>query len=562
MVYSSENIVCSSLSNNKSVVALENTLHQSINHLKELVIEFDQLQVESDDYKTQVTTLEEKCESKLCVGSEALKKVIELKDNIIQSVASALTRLNETKDMSIIDEAFKILCGETVSLTPPKDSADFQLKTPKKESPSFTEAINDESVSEIEGTPTGRTSPIIVSRKARNASDYREKKKCPDNWPTPKNKALKLTYPNFCTPPGKGKGKLRQTRFTTVKQTSVLDISSSPEFVGLRSNKDTKSMQLNIKRESLDDEDTIEPSPTSITSNFSSISAVRSSPLKLNRNSPHKIIKGSPAKLSLVKKPHPNMSKLQIKTEGSSNVDNVENKLGNSDIKMKMEDSINLLRPPRFRTPERSPAKLKDPNETECNIDSSISLLHHVQKLEKTSPDRKNICSPTKRPLAENINFTNLQTQCDTEASVSLLNHNHFIDNKKDLESPNKNPTFQGLEREANRNPVIESIIKKDLERLEPKRENGKVDVIFKEPTVRKKAEKRALPGWSCDECKNFYAELYKNDPVMLAKKMDECSKHRGRRDPARPRTPPGFWDPRWDVPEDTEEFNRRNNAG
>ncbi|XP_063623932.1 uncharacterized protein LOC134795969 isoform X2 [Cydia splendana] len=561
MVYSFEHVGCSSLSNNKFVVALENTLHQSINNFKELITEFDQHQLESDDYKTQVSTLKEKCESKVCVGSEALKKIIELKDNIIQSAASALTRLNETKDMRIIDETLKILCGETVSLTPPKDSADFQLKTPKKESPSFTEACNDESVSEIEGTPTGRTSPIIVSRKARNASDYREKKKCPDNWPTPKNKTLKLTYPNFCTPPGKGKGKLRQTRFTTVKQTSVLDVSSSPEFAGLRGSKDTKSMQLNIKRESLDDEDTIEPSPTSITSNFSSISAVRSSPLKLNKNSPHKITKGSPAKLSLVKKPHSNISKLQIKTEGLSNLENVENKLENSDVKVKMEESINLLRPPRFRTPERSPAKLKDPNETECTIDSTMSLLQHVEKLEKSSPDHKNICSPTKRPLAENINLTNLQTQYDTEASVSLLNHNHFIDNKKDLESPNKNPTYNGLERETKINSAIESIVKKDLEKLEPKRENGKVDVFFKEPTVRKKAEKRALPGWFCDECKNFYAELYKNDPVMLAKKMDECSKHRGRQDPSRPKTPPNFWNPRWDVPEDTEEFNRRNNA-
>ncbi|XP_063364133.1 uncharacterized protein LOC134652864 [Cydia amplana] len=560
MVYSFENVGECSLSNNKSVIALENTLHQSIIHLKELVVEFDKLQIESDDCKTQVSILKEKCESKVCVGSEALKKVIELKDNIIQSVASALTRLNETKDMSIIDEAFKILCGETVSLTPPKDSADCQLKTPRKESPSFTEAVNDESVSEIEGTPTGRTSPIIVSRKARNASDYREKKKCPDNWPTPKNKTLKLTYPN-CTPLGKGKGKLRQTRFTTVKQASVLDISSSPEFAGLRS-KDTKT-RLNIKRESLDDEDTIEPSPTSITSNFSSIyrSAVRSSPLKLNKNSPHKTAKGSPAKLSLVKKPNSNVSKLQIKTECSSNGENVENKLENSDIKVKMEESINLLRPPRFRTPERSPAKLKDPNETECNIDSSISLFQHVQKLEKTSPDHNNICSPTKRPLAENINLTNLQTQCDTETSVSLLNHNHFVDNKKDVESPNENPTFEKFVRETKRNPAIESIVKKDLEKLEPKRENGKVDVIFKEPTVRTKAEKRALPGWFCDECKNFYAELYKNDPVMLAQKMDECSKHRGRQNPARPKTPPGFWNPRWDVPQDTEEFNRRNNA-
>lgn len=46
----------------------------------------------------------------------------------------------------------------------------------------------------------------------------------------------------------------------------------------------------------------------------------------------------------------------------------------------------------------------------------------------------------------------------------------------------------------------------------------------------------------------------------MLAKKIEECSKHRGRTNPVRPKTPEGFWNPRWDVPHDTEEFNRRNN--
>ncbi|XP_063826014.1 uncharacterized protein LOC135075515 [Ostrinia nubilalis] len=87
------------------------------------------------------------------------------------------------------------------------------------------------------------------------------------------------------------------------------------------------------------------------------------------------------------------------------------------------------------------------------------------------------------------------------------------------------------------------------------------VEPVYKEPTVRKKAEKRVLPGWSCDECKTFFDELYQNDHEMLAKKMEECSKHRGRNNPARPKTPEGFWNPRWSVPSDTEEFNRRNNA-
>lgn len=65
----------------------------------------------------------------------------------------------------------------------------FSPLTPKKELFDSTTDVSmkDESVSEIEGTPTGRTSPIIQSRKPRNgcvtsSSDYRDKKKCPDSW--------------------------------------------------------------------------------------------------------------------------------------------------------------------------------------------------------------------------------------------------------------------------------------------------------------------------------------------------------------------------------------------
>lgn len=47
----------------------------------------------------------------------------------------------------------------------------------------------------------------------------------------------------------------------------------------------------------------------------------------------------------------------------------------------------------------------------------------------------------------------------------------------------------------------------------------------------------------------------------MLSKLMGECSKHRGRHNPVRARTPPGFWEPRWNVADDTDTFNRQNNA-
>lgn len=118
----------------------------------------------------------------------------------------------------IVNEIFKILCGETTILTPPKDKQDHtnrhiktekpftpkkqkmvksKLMSPKKEFSTSLEDVSfkDDSVSEIEGTP-GRTSPIIQSKKLRSSSsvssparsvtsasyDLGDKKKCPDNW--------------------------------------------------------------------------------------------------------------------------------------------------------------------------------------------------------------------------------------------------------------------------------------------------------------------------------------------------------------------------------------------
>ena len=48
----------------------------------------------------------------------------------------------------------------------------------------------------------------------------------------------------------------------------------------------------------------------------------------------------------------------------------------------------------------------------------------------------------------------------------------------------------------------------------------------------------------------------------MLAKKINECSHHRGVNNPTeKSKAPAGFWNPRWDIPNDTEEFNKRNNV-
>lgn len=117
---------------------------------------------------------------------------------LISLLASTLTKLIETKNFDIITDAFKILFEEVTPLTPPTDesSPKTRLSTNgnKNDSPkskdsskeaevSITEDVSfkEESVCEIEGTPTGRTSPIIQTRKTTK-SNLKDKKKCPNDW--------------------------------------------------------------------------------------------------------------------------------------------------------------------------------------------------------------------------------------------------------------------------------------------------------------------------------------------------------------------------------------------
>ncbi|XP_060803463.1 uncharacterized protein LOC106139004 isoform X2 [Amyelois transitella] len=442
--------------------------------------------------------------------------------------ASALTKLNETKNFNIVKGILKILCGDTtqpVKLSPIKTNEEIKKEqespvySPEKDSIDIH--LKEESLVEIEGTPTGRTSPIIQPKKLRstsNSTDFREKKKCPSDWHTPESKVVKLIYPS----PRAAKGKnlrLKQTKIqlANIKKSNTIDLTSSPEFSGgirgVRSESLT-GVQTLIKKESIESEDTILPSPTSGPTNFSAL-------YKSSKNSPSKF------------KPPLSLSKLKSENVPMS-IDNNRDAKEIADT-TNIEESINLLQPKRRNGFKRqSPIKFPfiDRDLTNCDTqnDESLSLLHHVNMLEADQENigRKSpITSPTKRPLAENINVTNLQEDVHIESSMSLLS------------------------REIK--PITEDKIKR--------RVPDPTEPLYKEPTVRKKAEKRALPGWSCDECKHFFAELYKDDPDMLAQKMDECSKHRGKQNPVRPKTPDGFWNPRWDVPLDTEEFNKRNNA-
>lgn len=469
-IHSSRSNNSSIISNNTKIQALDSVLQQSFHYLKGIVSDFEVLQSESENYKTQFEIQKQKCESESCPSAEALKKVIDTKNNIIGLVASTLTKLYETKNFDILTEAFKILYK---SNTTNPALLETEKLSPIAESRACNEKLREDSLNEIESTPTGRISPIIQSKKAKCSLklDCRDKKKCSENWSTPEKKVVKLSFPTPTRAKSGtvGSGRLRQARLNivNVKQTHVVDLTSSPEFFGglKTSRTENECFQASTKRVPTENDDTIQPSPTSESTMFGmSKLKTKESPLKLKR----------PKCLSLIKK------------ENISNIEweNNENDLFKTETEM--EHSINILNPlPQRFIKENKP-------------------LTPV-KIENVDEDA---------------------THCDTALSGSLLQEDAGCDG---------NPTDRKLPEFA-----------------EP---------MYKEPTIRKKGEKRALPGWSCEGCKNFYGELYKDDPVMLAKKIEECSKHRGRHNPERPKTPPNYWNPRWNVPEDTEELNRMNNA-
>ncbi|KAG6440583.1 hypothetical protein O3G_MSEX001379 [Manduca sexta] len=185
MSYCNSNSSISSIkSYSPKIQGLESTLQQSIVHFKEIVLDFEQLYIESENFKTQLQLQKQMCESKTCRSSDELKKDLETKNNILQALAFKLTLLYETKDFNLINEAFQIICGDLNVHQPVLKTSP---KSQESETVTSNEEVNDETLNEIEGTPTGHTSPIIQSKKTKmstssKSSDFRDKKKCPDTW--------------------------------------------------------------------------------------------------------------------------------------------------------------------------------------------------------------------------------------------------------------------------------------------------------------------------------------------------------------------------------------------
>ncbi|KAK9501457.1 hypothetical protein O3M35_012174 [Rhynocoris fuscipes] len=77
-------------------------------------------------------------------------------------------------------------------------------------------------------------------------------------------------------------------------------------------------------------------------------------------------------------------------------------------------------------------------------------------------------------------------------------------------------------------------------------------EFVYKRDGLKKasKAERKQLPGWDCDECRQYYSAMALS-PSKIKERMNACSRHRDKFKPRLNDTPPGFWNP---IFPDTQE--------
>jgi len=66
---------------------------------------------------------------------------------------------------------------------------------------------------------------------------------------------------------------------------------------------------------------------------------------------------------------------------------------------------------------------------------------------------------------------------------------------------------------------------------------------------IRKKEERKALNGYTCNQCKEFYENVFGKNTDKYKEVIQLCSRHRHKHTP--PSTPPGFWDIDIQTPEE-----------
>ncbi|XP_046678926.1 uncharacterized protein LOC124366424 isoform X2 [Homalodisca vitripennis] len=65
----------------------------------------------------------------------------------------------------------------------------------------------------------------------------------------------------------------------------------------------------------------------------------------------------------------------------------------------------------------------------------------------------------------------------------------------------------------------------------------------YRRDTVRKRDERKKLPGQDCDQCAKYYEAAGLDNTQEIRSRMNACSRHRDKYQ-IRMNTPPGFWDP------------------
>ena len=150
--------------------------------------------------------------------------------------------------------------------------------------------------------------------------------------------------------------------------------------------------------------------------------------------------------------------------------------------------------------------------------------------------------------LSEKCN--KLNPQLFTEAKREQTEDSNLINSKisKEIESKQADENNLVNSNISNENLNVNEIPEKTLNFTEEKEHRNRIKNIVKKPkyvdVVRKKSERELLPGFECEECRNYFKALQQQgifSPSNKAEFLQKCSRHKSRFTP--PSTPDGYWD-------------------
>ncbi|CAH1996270.1 unnamed protein product [Acanthoscelides obtectus] len=237
------------------------------------------------------------------------------------------------------------------------------------------------------------------------------------------------------------------------------------------------------------------------------------------------------------------------KTECSPTLNKRKKKFKHKNLNRKFDDSIDLGFKRNIFTPRKSDADESviagTPDVSSKPVTSLISSRTTKKSRKKknttlTQMYRSAFYNPSKIN-ADDENDSD-ETRIDESATEGLTDFLDYMNqaaakpNMDDIQSENEPLDISSCSNDAFSNAIVlnDSDIASPQE-IPPKRQK-----VLPNPVVRGKARK-LLPGFSCQECRNFYSNMNLS-PEELKRKMDACSRHRYKYNPP-PDTMPGYWD-------------------